>query len=62
MPEVARKLEADEMGFISGMSKYIENLRAQSPEEAEKTAKEALIRTGVITKDGKIKKSIVSWE
>lgn len=62
MPETAMRLQADERDFIHGMTAYIKKLKALAPEEAQKDAKEALIRTGVLTKDGKIKKSIVSWE
>lgn len=50
--------------YIDGMKKYtdsIHKLQKKSPEEASAMAKEALIRTGVLTKKGTEKKNIVSW-
>lgn len=61
----ATKLIEDEMVFAQEMQRYIEKLEKQSREctkEAKKDARAALERTGVITKSGKTKKKIVSWE
>ena len=47
------------------MKKFLKTLERQSKKskmEAYNSAKEALIRTGVATAKGKIKKKIVSWE
>lgn len=47
------------------MQLYIDEIKReaiQNPELARKKAKMALIRTGVLTPDGKPKKKIVSWE
>ena len=54
-----------ESGFIEELEKYFKVLEKQSKEsktEAYDSAMEALIRTGVASKKGKIKKKIVSWE
>lgn len=48
--------------YLRTMEKHIAEMRGRPKEEAEKEAREALIRTGVITKDGQAKKQIVSWE
>lgn len=56
------KLQIDDQAFIKGMAEYLQKLKALPQEMARQEAREALIRTGVLTKDGKSKKSIVSWE
>ena len=42
--------------------KRIDQLKRTNPEEARKEAIRSLIRTGVMTCDGKPKDKIVSWE
>lgn len=61
----AVKLCAAEVEFIKEMDEYIGKLKKQqldSNEDACRAAKAALLRTGVVTKGGKTKKKIVSWE
>lgn len=61
----AVKLRAAEVEFIKEMDNYVLRLKKQqieSSENAYNEAKSALLRTGVITKSGKTKKKIVSWE
>ena len=51
--------------FIEEMDNYIKKLEKQkndSKEIALQEAKEALVRTGVCTKKGNVKRKIVSWE
>lgn len=51
--------------YLSGMRAYAASLKAQSTSDknAVREAKNALIRTGVLTKKGAPKKQIVaSWE
>lgn len=55
-------LQADEKKMLDRMSQYIKALQEQPPKTAQQEAKKALIRTGVISKSGKLKDSIVSWE
>ena len=43
------------------MNEYIRALRNMPKEQAAIDAKAALIRTGVLTKNGNVKKKIVSW-
>ncbi len=62
MAETAASLQLDDQNFIQSMTEYIKTLRAQTPEIAREEARNALYRTGVTTKDGKLKDSIVSWE
>ena len=59
---IAVKLQEQDNKFIEEMQKYLKELQSKSPEEAKQEAQEALLRTGVTTKSGKLKKSIVSWE
>lgn len=61
----AVKLRAAEVEFIKEMDNYVMKLKKQQIESSETAcieAKEALLRTGVVTKSGKTKKKIVSWE
>lgn len=61
----AVKLRQIDNIFIEEMDKYIEKLekqQARSNESALQEANEALVRTGVCTKKGNLKKKIVSWE
>lgn len=61
----AVKLRAAEVEFIEEMDNYIVKLKKQqieSKESAYSEAKKALLRTGVVTRGGKTKKKIVSWE
>lgn len=54
-------LRESEEVFIKEMTSYIEVLKKQK--KLSKTdAKIALIRTGVLTEDGKEKEKIVTWE
>lgn len=55
-------IRQNDLEIIEGMKKYIEYLKKLPKEEAKIKAKEALIRTGVLTEDGEEKESIVSWE
>lgn len=59
MPRYERIPLREEM--IQGMDEYIQYLKSLPPEEGYKVALEALIRTGVLNPDGKLKKNIVSW-
>lgn len=61
----AVKLHASEGKYLDEMETYIvklKNMRHDSTEDAYKEAKKALLRTGVVTRSGKIKEKIVSWE
>lgn len=54
-----------EVDFIKEMDIFIVKLKKQKNESSEiayNEAKKALLRTGVVTKSGKTKKKIVSWE
>lgn len=58
-------LRESEEVFIREMNSYIEVLKKQqllSKKTARKNARIALIRTGVLTEDGKEKEKIVTWE
>lgn len=58
-------LREDETVYIREMDLYIAKLRKQldsSKIKAREDARQALLRTGVITNDGKTKENIVSWE
>lgn len=60
MPTTVSLRESEEV-FIKEMTSYIEVLKKQK--KLSKTdAKIALIRTGVLTEDGKEKEKIVTWE
>lgn len=61
----ALKIIDDEKIFAEKMKLYIRKLESQaefSEVQAKKDAKKALLETGVINKNGTIKKKIVSWE
>ena len=61
----AIKLRENEKRYLRDMERYIKRLedeQVKSKESAYREAQEALIRTGVMDKDGKMKKKIVSWE
>ncbi len=61
----AIKLRACEGKYLDELETYIvklKDMKHDSTEEAYKEAKKALLRTGVVTRSGKIKKKIVSWE
>ena len=61
----AVKLRAAEVEFIKEMDNYIKKLKKQQNESGQiayDEARHALFRTGVVTKSGKTKKKIVSWE
>lgn len=58
-------LRESEEVFIREMIAYVEKLKLQQKNckhEARREAKVALIRTGVLTEDGKAKEKIVTWE
>ena len=46
--------------YVQGMRNYINTLESMKPAVAKKEAKASLIRSGVLTKKGTIKKNIVS--
>lgn len=61
----AIKIINDEKVFAEKMRIYVENLEKQAEvatDQAKKEAKKALKETGVIDKNGAVKKKIVSWE
>ena len=61
----AVEIRSTEVEFIKEMDHYIEKLRQQqtdSVDTAYKEAMDALLRTGVVNKNGKPKEKIVSWE
>lgn len=61
----AMKIRRDEFEYATQMRGYVDNLRkqvAQNPAQAKKDARSALVRTGVLSSNGRIKKKIVSWE
>lgn len=61
----AAKLRDDEYTFAVEFRDYIESLicrRDQSNEAFFFESKEALVRTGVLSLDGKAKDKIVTWE
>lgn len=57
---IAVSLNREQDKYIKEMNEYIKKISA-SP-QAETEALEALKRTGVVTKQGNLKKKIVSWE
>jgi len=64
MDEIVRLIDS-EKDITRAMDSYISELKRvkkESPEKAYNDAKKALIRTGVMTKNGNMKKKIVSWE
>lgn len=61
----AVKLREDELIFANELRDYVLSLKEEyktSPDKARDAAREALIRTGVMSEDGVAKKKIVSWE
>lgn len=59
------KNQINEAELAEEMKRYVSHLREQQKynNAAVKTeAKKALIRTGVLTRNGNLKKKIVSWE
>ena len=61
----AIKLIDDERVFVKEMELYVQKLKKQSEnskKQAQLDAKIALKKTGVINRNGKVKKKIVSWE
>ena len=61
----AIKLRENEARYLRDMEIYIKRLedeQVKSKESAYQEAKKDLIRTGVMDKNGKMKKKIVSWE
>lgn len=61
----AAKLSKSERKYLVEMDNYIVKLKKMehaSGEAACNEAKKALLRTGVVTRSGKAKKKIVSWE
>lgn len=61
----AVKFREDELVFANGLRDYVLSLKEnyeKSPDEARNAAREALIRTGVMSEDGETKEKIVSWE
>ena len=60
--DTAIRLERNVSEYIRGMDRYIEGIRSESKETASKKARSALYDSGVITRTGKVKKKIVSWE
>lgn len=59
---IAAQLKKEQDAYLNDMKKYIKSLKQLPQNEAAKKSKEALIRTGVIDKNGKLKENIVSWE
>lgn len=63
--KTATALRKKEMQRVAAMRKYVATKQAQAKKEptaASEDARGALVRTGVITKNGNPKKVIVSWE
>ncbi len=61
----AVRIRQDEFEMSRKMQEYAEQLKKQSkenPAKAKADAKIALVRTGVLTKNGNAKRKIVSWE
>ena len=52
----------EDIEFVKQFRDYFRMLQEMPQEAARKEAQDALIRTGVIDRDGKPKKNIVSWE
>ena len=58
-------LRQSEMEITKAMEGYVVAVKtdvAKNPEKARKEARKALVRTGVMTTKGSLKKKIVSWE
>jgi len=62
MNKVVTKARKSDVVLLKEMGVFLNSLKGQSSEKAYVEAREALQRTGVITKSGKTKKKIVSWE
>ena len=56
------KLQPDKKEYLRDLDNYITKLQNQPSDKAQKEAEKALKRTGVTTRNGKLKKKIVSWE
>ncbi len=59
---MALEIIQEDQKMIAAMDKFIQELKNQDPDVARQEAWESLYRTGVITEDGKLKESIVSWD
>ena len=55
-------LQEKQRKYLEEMDSFIAQLQQDASQEAKKEAVLALKRTGVINKNGKQKKKIVSWE
>lgn len=55
-------LQEKQRKYLEEMDSFIAQLQKDASQEAKEEAVLALKRTGVITKNGKQKKKIVSWE
>lgn len=65
MMKLAAELRRNDEKYIREMQQYVERLKAQGGEDrttASKDARNALVRTGVLTQNGRAKKKIVTWE
>ena len=60
--KIAVSLQERQAEYTRGMDAYIERLKNQEPDTARENAMRALVRTGVVTRNGNPKKKIVSWE
>lgn len=61
MPNNSKVRKSDNT-LLKEMNAYLHKLQSQPNDKACAEAKEALLRTGVTTKSGKIKEKIVSWK
>lgn len=62
---ISLREDEDEDILLQEMRLYLNRLQIQievDPLSAKQDAHEALMRTGITTKNGKIKKTIISWE
>ena len=62
MRTTALNQQSNDESLARSIQKYIEYLKNQSPEAAQREASEELRRTGVTTEEGKAKAQIISWE
>lgn len=61
----ATKLRTSEYKYLDELEAYIvklKNMENNPTENAYEEAKKALLRTGVVTRSGRIREKIVSWE
>ena len=61
----AVKLRKEEYAFAIEFKEYVDSITCRQKQSRESyfiEAREALVRTGVISVDGKAKEKIVSWE